>query len=67
MGCFRTSRIETGTGVGASGFTPVDFSYNRMTKDGPISIISYLVGSQFNERLDGVITSSSEGLMEMIQ
>ena len=51
------TRIELGTGVGTSGYTPVDFTYNRNSKDGSIAIITYLVGSHFNERLDGIIRS----------
>ena len=58
------TRIEMGTGVGATGFNPVDFSYLRDTEDGKIPIITYLVGSHFNERLDGIITASDSGLIE---
>lgn len=53
-----------GTGVNASGFTPIDFTYKRKTKDGDISQITYLIGSHFNERKDGVVTGSTTGPME---
>ena len=58
------TRIEMGTGIGTTGFTPVDFTYVRTTKDGTIPVITYLVGSHFNERIDGIITASSTGLIE---
>lgn len=58
------TRIELGTGVNASGYTPVDLTYKRTTADGDIGIISYLVGTHFNERLDGIITASDDGAIE---
>lgn len=58
------TRIELGTGIGVSGYTPVDVSYNRVGRDGSIGVISYLIGTHFNERLDGVITASDTGLIE---
>jgi hypothetical protein len=53
------TRIELGTGVGATNFNPTDFSYTRTTKDGEIPIINYLVGTHFNENLDGMMTNSN--------
>lgn len=58
------TRIEMGTSVGATGFTPVDVTYYRTTADGAMPVISYLIGSHFNERLDGIITASDDGLIE---
>lgn len=58
------TRIELGTGVNADKYTPVDVTYNRVTKDGNIGVIAYLVGSHFNERIDGIVTASSDGLIE---
>jgi len=58
------SRIELGTGVNATGFTPVDATYSRTTKDGNLQVISYLIGTHFNERLDGLITASDSGAIE---
>jgi hypothetical protein len=58
------TRIEMGTSIGATGFNPVDVTYNRNTADGAMPVISYLVGSHFNERLDGIVTASDDGLIE---
>jgi len=58
------TRIEIGTAVGAKEFIPIDFNYKRTTKDGVMEIISYLVGTHFNERIDGVVTASSTGSIE---
>jgi hypothetical protein len=55
------TRIELGTGIGSENFTPTDFSYQRETSDGQIPIINYLIGSHFNENLDGLFTLSDTG------
>ena len=52
------TRIELGTGVGASRFSPVDSSYSRVTKDGSMPIITYLLGTHYNEALDGILTAT---------
>jgi hypothetical protein len=58
------TRVELGTGVGATNFTPTDFSYTRTTKDGEIPIVNYLLGSHFNENLDGMFTFSNSTNLE---
>ena len=58
------TRIELGTAVDAINITPIDYSYIRTTEDGDIPVVSYLLGSHFNERLDGIITASSSGAIE---
>ena len=58
------TRIELGTGIGATSLNPISFAYERVGKDGSIPVISYLIGSHFNERIDGVVTASSTGTIE---
>ncbi len=58
------TRIELGTGVGAQNFTPIDFAYTRTTKDGNVPVINYLIGSHYNERIDGLFTFSDTGEIE---
>ncbi len=58
------TRLEMGTGVGAVRFNPIDFTYVRTTKEGDIPIITYLLGSHFNESKDGIITQSQSTNLE---
>lgn len=58
------TRIEIATGINATNSLPIDFTYSRTTKDGKMNIITYLVGTHFNERIDGVVSASSTGLIE---
>ncbi len=58
------TRVELGTGINASNFTPTDYSYSRTTKDGEMPIINYLIGSHYNENLDGLFTYSNTGSIE---
>jgi len=58
------SRLEVGTGVGATRFNPTDFAYSRTTKEGDIPVITYLLGSHFNEAKDGLVTQSQSTNLE---
>lgn len=45
----------------ADTFTPLSKSYDRIGKDGSIPQVNYLLGSQYNIRVDGDISTTSSG------
>src|SRR3990172_3574466 len=47
--------------VGAGQFTPLSESYVRTTKDGDVPVINFLLGSQYNIKIDGEINITSTG------
>ena len=47
--------------VGAGQFTPLSESYARTTKDGDVPVINFLLGSQYNIKIDGEINITSTG------
>ena len=46
---------------GADTFTPLTKSYDRIGKDGAIPQVNYLMGSQYNIKIDGEISTTSVG------
>jgi len=50
--------------VGSDTFTPIDKSYERVTKGGTVPVINFLLGSHYNVRIGGEMSITDAGAIE---